>query len=79
METAEILVYALLGLTLAGMIWFMTNKGKQNLESARQANAPKIAGEDEMSGSAQNPEKFEEPDAEALQEMADLLGEEDED
>ena len=79
METAEILVYVLLGLTLAGMIWFMTNKGKQNLESARQANAPKIAGEDEMSGSAQNPEQFEEPDAEALQEMADLLGEEDED
>jgi hypothetical protein len=79
METAEILVYVLLGLTLAGMIWFMTNKGKQNLESARQANAPKIAGEDEISGSAQNPEQFEEPDAEALQEMADLLGEEDED
>ncbi len=79
METAEILVYVLLGLTLAGMIWFMTNKGKQNLESARQANAPKIAGEDEISGSAQNPEQFEEPDAEALQEMADLLGAEDED
>ena len=79
METAEILVYVLLGLTLVGMIWFMTNKGKQNLESARQANAPKIAGEDEISGSAQNPEQFEEPDAEALQEMADLLGEEDED
>jgi|TARA_B100001094_G_C17622742_1_gene526687 hypothetical protein len=79
METAEILVYIILGLTLLGMIWFITNKGKQNLESAREASAPKVAGEDEISGSAQNPEQFDEPDEEALQEMADLLGEDDDD
>ena len=77
METAEILVYLILGLTLAVMIWFITNKGRQNLESAREANAPKVAGEDEISGSAQNPELFDEPDDDALQEMADLLGEDD--
>jgi len=79
METAEILVYIILGLTLLGMIWFITNKGKQNLEIAREASAPKVAGEDEISGSAQNPEQFDEPDEEALQEMADLLGEDDDD
>ena len=79
METAEILVYIILGLTLLGMIWFITNKGKQNLESAREASAPKVAGEDEISGSAHNPEQFDEPDEDALQEMADLLGEDDDD
>ncbi len=79
METVDILVYIILGVTLLGMIWFITNKGKQNLESARIANAPKVAGEDEISGSAQNPEQFDEPDEDALQEMADLLGEDDED
>ena len=79
METAAILVYIILGLTLLGMIWFITNKGKQNLESAREASAPKVAGEDEISGSAQNPEQFDEPDEDALQEMADLLGEDDDD
>ena len=79
METAEILVYIILGLTLLGMIWFITNKGKQNLENAREASAPKVAGEDEISGSAQNPEQFDEPDEDAVQEMADLLGEDDDD
>ena len=32
-----------------------------------------------MDGSAKNPEQFDEPDDDALEEMAELLGEEDED
>jgi hypothetical protein len=38
-------------------------------------NAPKIAGEDLLEGGAKNPEQFDEPDEDALEEMAELLGE----
>ena len=79
METSEIVTYIVLGLTLVGMIWFLINRGKENIESAQAAAAPKIAGDDQMAGGAKNPKQFDEPDEEALQEMADLLGEDDDD
>ena len=41
----------------------------------RQAAAPKVAGDDELEGGAKNPEQFDEPDEDALDEMAELLGE----
>ena len=44
-----------------------------------KANAPKIAGEDALGGGARNPQQFDEPDDEALEEMANLLGEDDSD
>ena len=44
-----------------------------------EANAPKVAGEDVLGGGAKNPSQFDEPDEDALEEMADLLGENDED
>jgi hypothetical protein len=69
------LTYLILGLTLLGMIWYMTNRGRANLAKAREAAAPAIAGDDIMSGAAKNPEQFDEPDDEALDEMAKLLGE----
>jgi hypothetical protein len=37
--------------------------------------APKIAGEDALEGGARNPQQFDEPDDDALDEMAKLLGE----
>jgi len=40
-------------------------------------NAPKIAGEDTLEGGARNPQLFDEPDDDALDEMAKLLGEDD--
>jgi hypothetical protein len=40
--------------------------------------APKIAGDDEIGGEAKNPQQFDEPDDEALDEMGTLLGEDDE-
>ena len=43
------------------------------------AAAPKIAGEDTLEGGAKNPSQFDEPDDEALEQMADLLGEDDDD
>ena len=78
-ETTTMVTYILLGLTLLGMIWFMTNRGRANIAKARADAAPNIAGDDEMDGSAKNPEQFDEPDDDALDEMAELLGEEDDD
>ena len=63
------LTYIILGLTLLGMIWYMTNRGRANLARAREDAAPAIAGNDVMDGAAKN------PDDEALDEMAKLLGE----
>ena len=69
------LTYIILGLTLLGMIWYMTNRGRANLARAREDAAPAIAGSDVLDGAAKNPEQFDEPDYEALDEMAKLLGE----
>ena len=59
------------------MIWYMTNKGRENLAKARDYTAPAVAGDDLMDGAAKNPEQFDEPDDDALEEMAELLGEDD--
>ncbi len=75
METATLVTYIILGITLLGMIWYMTNKGRANLAKAREDAAPAIAGDDILEGAAKNPEQFEEPDDDALDEMAKLLGE----
>ena len=42
-----------------------------------ESNAPKVAGEDELGGAARNPQQFDEPDEDALEEMGKLLGEDD--
>ena len=39
--------------------------------------APKVAGEDILGGGAKNPSQFDDPDEDALEEMAELLGEDD--
>ena len=75
METATLITYIILGITLLGMIWYMTNKGRANLAKAREDAAPAVAGDDILEGAAKNPEQFEEPDDDALDEMAKLLGE----
>ena len=75
METATLVTYIILGITLLGMIWYMTNKGRANLAKAREDAAPAIAGDDILEGSAKNPEQFDEPDDDALDEMAKLLDE----
>ncbi len=75
METATLVTYIILGITLLGMIWYMTNKGRANLAKAREDAAPAIAGDDILEGAAKNPEQFDEPDDDALDEMAKLLDE----
>ena len=69
------LTYIVLGLTLLGMIWYITNRGRANIAKARADAAPAIAGDDVLEGAAKNPEQFDEPDDEALEEMDKLLGE----
>lgn len=78
-DTTTMVTYTLLGLTLLGMIWYLTNRGRANIAKAVADAAPKIAGDDEMDGAAKNPEQFDEPDDDALEEMGELLGEDDED
>ena len=48
--------------------------GEPNLAKAREDAAPAVAGDDLLEGAAKNPEQFDEPDDEALEEMAKLLG-----
>ena len=68
--------YMIFGLSLLAMIWYITNRGRANLAKAKEDAAPAVAGEDLLEGAAKNPEQFDEPDDDALEEMAKLLGEE---
>jgi hypothetical protein len=76
-ETQMNIAYAVAGLTLLGMVWFITQRAKSNRSTMLASNAPKVAGDDELEGGARNPQQFDEPDEDALEEMAKLLGEDD--
>lgn len=65
-------------LTLAVMVYFITQRAMDNRTEMLESNAPKVAGEDELAGGARNPQQFDEPDEDALNEMADLLGDDEE-
>lgn len=58
------------------MVWYITNQGRANMARVKAESEPAVAGDDMMEGSAKNPEQFDEPDDDALDEMAKLLGEE---
>jgi len=72
------ITYAILLISLGGAAWFMLKKAKANKEMMMAENAPKMAGEDVLEGGAKDPEQFDEPDDDALDEMGDLLGLDDE-
>jgi|TARA_B110000881_G_scaffold114562_1_gene100562 hypothetical protein len=76
MLSSNEVIYIAFGISLLGMIWYITNRGRANLAQAKIDAAPAVAGEDLLAGSAKNPEQFDEPDDDALDEMAKLLGEE---
>ena len=63
------------GIMFLAMAWFLARRMNKNREAMLESNAPKIAGEDEMSGGARNPQQFDEPDEAALDMMSELLGE----
>ena len=70
METTEVGTYAMVALTigLAVYIWKLRQRNIANSQ-----DEPVIAGQDVLDGAAKNPEQFEEPDDDALDEMQDLL------
>ena len=77
-ETTTNIAYIVMGITLFAMVWFISQRAMKNRADVLEASAPKIAGEDVLDGGARHPQQFDEPDEEALEEMAKLLGDEDE-
>ena len=77
-ETSKNIAYLLGFLTLALMVWFIARQAMNNRTTMLDKSAPKVAGEDEIEGGARNPQQFDEPDEDALEEMAALLGEDSE-
>ena len=75
-ETTKNLAYIISIVIFILMASFVLRKGLENRSRVLRDNAPKIAGDDELDGAAKNPQQFDEPDDEALDEMAKLLGEE---
>lgn len=78
-ETTKNIAYIVMALSLLVMVWFIGQRAMKNRTSMLESAAPNIAGDDELQGGARNPQQFDEPDEDALEEMAKLLGEDDED
>ncbi len=74
-STTKNVAYVIFAISFLVMIYFITKQARQNRLISIDQNAPKIAGSDELSGGAKNPQQFDEPDDDALDEMGELLGE----
>tara|TARA_X000000950_G_scaffold287938_1_gene402458 strand:+ start:382 stop:633 length:252 start_codon:yes stop_codon:yes gene_type:complete len=78
-DTTKNVTTILLILVFLGMMIFIAYRARQNRENMLKNHQPKVAGEDTLEGGARHPQRFDEPDDEALEEMAKLLGEDSED
>ena len=78
-ETTKNITTILLIFAFLGMMIFVAWRDRKNREEMLKNHAPKIAGEDQLEGGARHPQRFDEPDEEALEEMAKLLGEDSDD
>ena len=78
-DTTKNVTTILLILVFLGMMIFIAYRARQNRENMLKNHQPKVAGEDTLEGGARHPQRFDEPDDEALEEMAELLGEDLED
>lgn len=74
-ETTRNVTTAILIIAFIGMMIFVAMRARKNRENMLKDHAPKVAGEDTLEGGARHPQRFDEPDEEALEEMAKLLGE----
>ena len=74
-ETTKNVTTAILIIAFIGMMIFIAMRARKNRENMLKNHAPKVAGEDALEGGARHPQRFDEPDEEALEEMAKLLGE----
>ena len=70
MDTTEVGTYAMIALTI-GLLVFIWRMRVNNI--ANSQDDPAIAGQDIIEGGAINPEQFDEPDDDALDEMQELL------
>jgi F0F1-type ATP synthase membrane subunit b/b' len=77
-DTTKNVAYFVMALSLLVMVWFISKRAMKNRMNMLEASGPKIAGDDVLEGGARNPQQFDEPDDDALEEMAKLLGEDDE-
>lgn len=78
-ETTKNVTTAILIIAFIGMMIFVAMRARKNRENMLKNHAPKVAGEDTLEGGARHPQRFDEPDEEALEEMAKLLGEDSDD
>ena len=67
------IAYLVLFISFCVMSWFIVTQVKRNRKSSLSKYEPKIAGDDLIIGTAKNPQQFDEPDEDALDEMAMLL------
>ena len=74
-ETTKNITTVILILIFIGMMIFIGVRARRNRKDMLKNHAPKVAGKDELEGGARHPQRFDEPDEEALEEMAELLGE----
>ena len=74
-EATKNVTTAILIIAFIGMMIFVAMRARKNRENILKNHAPKVAGEDTLEGGARHPQRFDEPDEEALEEMAKLLGE----
>ena len=70
MDTTELGTYGMIALTV-GLMVYIWRLRQRNM--ANSQDDPVIAGQDVLGGAAKNPEQFDDPDEEALDEMQDLL------
>jgi hypothetical protein len=78
-HTTKNVTTAILIIAFIGMMIFVAMRARKNRENMLKNHAPKVAGEDTLEGGARHPQRFDEPDEEALEEMAKLLGEDSDD
>ena len=78
-EATRNVTTAILIIAFIGMMIFVAMRARKNRENMLKSHAPKVAGEDTLEGGARHPQRFDEPDEEALEEMAKLLGEDSDD
>ena len=78
-ETTRNITTIVLILAFLGMMIFVALRARKNRDEMLKNHAPKVAGEDQLEGGARHPQRFDEPDDEALEEMAKLLGEDSDD
>ena len=76
-STTKSIAYAVFVISFLVMIYYITKQAKENRRAVIYDTAPRIAGSDTLIGGAKNPQQFDEPDDDALEQMAELLGEDD--